>query len=586
MNLYNFFRDELLKALPSLFPNFAIDPSLQDRMTMDPPKDVLHGDLSTNAALILSKSFAMPAPVLAECVQSFFANHPLVLKAEIAGPGFVNITLTPLFWHEQIRFILNAEQSYGESKLGQGKTINLEYASVNPTGPLHIGHCRVTIVADILGNILKKAGYTVIREYYINDSGGQARVLAQSVYQRYLEILKQPSSGPLGYVGAYLIPVAQALVERDGSKWVGMEESAWMDSIKDFAIDHMMQRIKHDLHLLGIYYDVFTSEKSLVLAGKVDEAFKKLYDQGLIYEGILEAPKGKTPEDWEPREQTLFRSSAFGDDTDRPLKKSDGSWTYFANDIAYHFDKFQRGASNLIDVLGADHGGYVKRITAALTALTQGKGHISVKLCQMVRFIDKGHVLKMSKRSGIFVTVQEALEKVGRDVMRFMMVTRKNDAPLDFDFDKVVEQTRDNPVFYVQYAHARCHSIQRHLKETFPQLDIGANTLAHCVHDTTFQDEDEIRLIQLLATWPRTIELAALAQEPHRIAFYLYDVSSGFHALWNKGRNQNELRFVLKEDALASQQRFALVEAVRIILASGLNVLGVQPVEEMRDDTE
>lgn len=582
-NLYKTFRDEIIKIIDALVQEKKLKAGLDtSKVTVDPPRESTHGDLATNVAMVLAKEANLSPRDLAQLVEEKLKNNSFVTHIEIAGPGFINFSLHHDFWAQEVRNILKSGINYGDSTLGKGHAINVEYASVNPTGPLHMGHSRVALVADVLANLLEKAGHPIQREYYVNDSGGQARILVLSVYQRYLEALGH-TIGPIdGYQGDYLIPVGQALAKKYGDQWVNKPEEQWYETFRAFSIDAMMTRIKSDLNDLGVFHDVFTSEHSIVKEGKVEAAFKALENLGLIYQGILEPPKGKTPDDWEPREQTLFRAAQFGDDVDRPLKKSDGSWTYFANDIAYHFDKFNRGSLTLIDVLGADHGGYVKRLSAAVTAITEGKGQAIVKLCQMVRFIDQGQVLKMSKRAGVFVTVQEAIQKVGRDAIRFIMLTRKNDAPLDFDFDKVIEQTKDNPVFYVQYAHARCHSVKRHFLGTFPHVDLTPETLASLDLKSQFQDPGELSLIKLMATWPRVIETAALTYEPHRVAFYLYDVASAFHSLWNKGRENEELRFILPNDVELSQKRYCLVYAVMLIIASGLKVLGVQPLEEMR----
>lgn len=584
MNIYTFFQNELIQILKSLGKQQGWSENIDyTKITVDPPRDESHGDLATNAAMVLAKEVMLTPPALAKLIQEALKGHPHIHTTEMAGPGFINIKLHRVFWHNQLKNILALNHAYGTAQQPTGIAVNVEYASVNPTGPLHIGHCRVAIVADVLANILEKMGHTVTREYYVNDSGGQARELTYSLYKRYLELLGLPFEELGAYQGTYLIPVAQELIDRDGDRWAHVEAFEWYEPVRAFAMERMMARIKKDLASLGIHHDIFSSEHALIQTGKVDQAFETMEKLDLIYQGTLEPPKGqKPPEDWEPREQTLFRSSAYGDDMDRALKKSDGSWTYFANDIAYHFDKFNRGSSILIDVLGADHVGYVSRITAGVKAITNNKAKAVVKLCQMVRFIDGGQVLKMSKRAGVFVTVDEALDKVGRDVMRFIMLTRKNDAPLDFDFDKVIEQTKDNPVFYVQYAHARCHSIRKHLTATFPELDLTPERLSTLDLDAYFRDEDEKSLIKYLVLWPRTLEMSAIHYEPHRVAFYLNDLAARFHSLWNKGRDHDELRFVDPENAILSHHRFALVEAVRIVLAAGLSVMGVKPLEELR----
>lgn len=584
MNIYTFFQNELIQILKALSVGQRWPEELDfSKITVDPPRDESHGDLATNAAMVLAKGIGLSPQALATVIRDAIRKHPDVQDTEVAGPGFINITLKSSFWQAQFKTLLKLNHRYGAAGQPKGIAVNVEYASVNPTGPLHIGHCRVAIVADVLANVLEKVGYTVTREYYVNDSGGQARELTYSLYKRYLELLGLPFESLGAYQGAYLIPVAEELIEQDGDRWAHVDEDEWYEPLRAFAMDRMMARIKKDLSSLGIHHDIFSSEDALIKAGKVDAAFATMQQLGLIYQGTLEPPKGQQPpEDWEPREQTLFRSTAFGDDMDRAMKKSDGSWTYFANDIAYHFDKFKRGSSILIDVLGADHVGYVSRITAGVRAITDRQADAVIKLCQMVRFIDGGQVLKMSKRAGVFVTVDQALEKVGKDVMRFIMLTRKNDAPLDFDFDKVVEQTKDNPVFYVQYAHARCHSIRKHIKSSFPDLDLSPEALSALDFSQHFEDEDEKSLIKFLALFPRILDMSALHFEPHRVAFYLNDLAARFHSLWNKGRDNDELRFVMPDNPTASHHRYALVDAVRIVLATGLDVMGVAPLEEMR----
>ncbi len=584
MNIYTFFQNELVQILKALGAEHDWPQNLDlSKVTVDPPRDESHGDLATNAAMVLAKNLAMQPQALATLIRDALLNHSMIRDAEVAGPGFINMTLEASFWQTQFKTLLKLNHLYGTADQPKGIAVNVEYASVNPTGPLHIGHCRVAIVADVLANILEKVGYAVTREYYVNDSGGQARELTHSLYKRYLELLGLPFESLGAYQGIYLIPVAQELIDRDGDRWAHVDESEWYEPLREFAVSRMMSRIKKDLASLGIHHDIFSSEDALIKAGKVDEAFSTMQQLGLIYQGTLEPPKGQQlPEDWEPREQTLFRSTSFGDDMDRAMKKSDGSWTYFANDLAYHFDKFKRGSSILIDVLGADHVGYVSRITAGVRAITARQADAVVKLCQMVRFIDGGQVLKMSKRAGVFVTVDQALEKVGKDAMRFIMLTRKNDAPLDFDFDKVIEQTKDNPVFYVQYAHARCHSIRKHLKNSFPDLDLSPETLSTLDFSHHFEDDDEKSLIKFLALFPRVLDMSAIHYEPHRVAFYLNDLAARFHSLWNKGRDNDELRFIIPDNSTASYHRYALVDAVRIVLSTGLHIMGVTPLEEMR----
>jgi arginyl-tRNA synthetase len=550
---------------------------------VEPPREAGHGDLATNAAMILAKPAGAQPKALAEKMAKRLALHPDVTGAEVAGPGFINIKLKDDIWRAELAGVLMAGPAYGDSDLGAGKPVNVEYVSVNPTGPLHVGHARGSVYGDALANLLAKAGFTVTREYYINDAGAQVDALARSVHLRYREALGE-AVGPMPeglYPGEYLKPVGEALAKRDGKKFLGKPESDWLAPLRLHAVDAMMALIRGDLAALGVRHEVFTSEFSLVEAGAVDAALKSLTDRGLIYTGTLEPPKGKKIEDWEPRPQLLFRATQFGDDTDRPLKKSDGSWTYFASDIAYHFDKVRRGFADMIDVWGADHGGYVRRLQAAVKAITEGKGALDIKLCQLVKLMDKGEPVKMSKRAGTFVTLRDLVDEVGKDVVRFVMLTRKNDAPLDFDLAAVKEQSRDNPVWYVQYAHARAHSVLRNAAVEFPGIDISPATLARGPLDR-LTDAGELALIRLLAGWPRLIEAAAEAHEPHRLAFYLYDVAAAFHGLWTRGRDEGAIRFLVREDRDLTTARLALVSGVAAVVASGLGVFGVEPMKEMR----
>ncbi len=520
---------------------------------------------------------------IAQFLAAALGKAPEVAAAEIAGPGFVNLRLEDGFWRDRLKEIIREGTAYGASELGAGGKVNVEYVSTNPTGPLHIGHCRGAVYGDALAALLEKTGFDVTREYYINDAGAQVDALARSAHLRYREALGEDIGEiPDGlYPGEYLAPVGRALAERDGARWLEAPESEWLPIVRDFAVEAMMARIKDDLKALGIEQEVFFSERSLARDGRVDDALKLLEDKGYLYTGVLEAPKGRLPEDWEPRPQTLFRATLFGDDVDRPLRKSDGGWTYFAGDVAYHLDKFERGFTTMIDVWGADHGGYVKRMKAAVAALTERQGELDVKLCRLVNLLEDGVPVKMSKRAGSFVALREVVEEVGKDVVRFIMLTRKNDAPLDFDFARVSEQSKDNPVFYVQYAHARARSVLRRAAGEIPDLgttpaalaeaDLGRLTLA-----------DEIALIKTLAGWPRLVETAAQAHEPHRVAFYLYDLAAEFHALWNRGNEDPDLRFIVPEDSALSAARLALVTGVATVVASGLELFGVEPVEEMR----
>ena len=585
MNIFKAFENDIRKLLDELAAEGQIPAGLDTgRLTVEPPREAAHGDLSTNAAMILAKPAGKPPRALAELLVAKLKARSDVASVEIAGPGFVNLRLSADVWRDRIRDVLNAGTAYGQSDLGADEPVNVEYVSANPTGPLHAAHGRGAVFGDALAALLEKAGHKVTREYYINDAGAQVDVLGRSTFLRYREALGEDIGAiPAGlYPGEYLKEVGQALAERDGNKWVGADESEWLPACRDFAIAKIMEWIKEDLGVLGVRMDVYSSERALVKAGAVDTALKALEDRGLIYVGVLEPPKGKKPDDWEPRPQTLFKSTDFGDDVDRPLKKSDGSFTYFSNDIAYHYDKYRRGFANLIDVWGADHGGYVKRMQAATTAITEGKAALDVKLCQLVHLMKNGEPVKMSKRAGTFVTLRDVIEEVGKDVVRFIMLTRRNDQTLEFDFAKVVEQSKDNPVFYVQYAHARCRSVLRHAAAAMPGADLSPAALAGRANLARLDAEEEMDLAKRMATWPRLVESAAEAHEPHRVAFYLYDLASDFHALWNKGRDDASLRFLIDGDEEVTVARLALVSAVATVIASGLAVMGVEPVEEMR----
>jgi arginyl-tRNA synthetase len=590
MNLFNAFAKDLRVILDNLAPAGALPTGLDTaKVTVEPPREAAHGDLSTNAALVLAKQAGRKPRDIAELLVEPLRAHPDVVQVDIAGPGFVNLRLSDDSWRRRIADILNAGIAYGASTIGEGVAVNVEYVSANPTGPLHAAHARGAVVGDALASLLEKAGHRVIREYYINDAGAQVEVLGRSTYLRYREALGENIGEipPGFYPGDYLREIGAALAERDGPKWLARPEAEWLPAMRDFAIDRIMDGIKEDLAALGVRSQVFSSERALVAAGAVDKAYQALEEQGLIYVGVLEPPKGKKPEDWEPRPQTLFRATQFGDDVDRPLRKSDGSWTYFANDIAYHLDKFRGndlrpGAPILIDILGADHGGYVKRMQAAVTAITAGKGALDVKICQLVHLLQNGEPVKMSKRAGTFVMLRDVIDQVGKDVVRFIMLTRRNDQTLEFDFAKVTEQSKDNPVFYVQYAHARCHSVLRHAADADPSRDLSGPALAMAAPLDRLTEPGELDLIKLMASWPRIVESAAQAHEPHRIAFFLYDVAGAFHALWNKGKDDATLRFLLEADPELTLARLALVRAVATVIASGLDVMGVEPVEELR----
>src|SRR5438270_3471052 len=546
-NIFGDFRRVLLSALDDLVAEGALPAGLDvARVAVEPPRDPAHGDLATNAAMVLAGQVKQNPMVLAEKIAAALQGRELVtgdyrgsgFSVDAVKPGFLNIRLDPAVWHAQLRAMLQAGTAYGDSTIGGGELVNVEFVSANPTGPMHVGHGRGAVVGDALAALLAKAGFAVHREYYVNEAGAQVDALARSVYYRYREAIEaEPESSllhssmtlqssrtePEGfYPGEYLKETGRKLFERDGERWLDKPETVWLAPVREFAVAQMMRLIRADLAALGVDFDEFVSERELVASGAVEAALKTLTERGLIYEGVLEPPKGKVPEDWEPRPQTLFRATEFGDEVDRPLKKSDGSWTYFAGDIAYHHDKFSRGFANLIDVWGADHGGYVKRMQAAVKAISDGKAALDVKLCQLVHLFDKGEPVRMSKRAGTFVTLREVVDEVGKDVFRFIMLTRKNDQTLEFDFAKVTEQSKDNPVFYVQYAHARAASVMRHAAEQIPAARLQDEALAEAAL-ARLDDPLELALIRLLASWPRIVESAAEAHEPHRIAFFLQE---------------------------------------------------------------
>lgn len=583
MNIFQEYRNHIVDILAHMSQTGDLPAGTDfSRVTVEPPRDATHGDMSTNAAMVLAKPAGKNPRQLGEAIADKIKALNGVTDVNVAGPGFVNFRLDPSAWLATIGNVLASGVDFGNSGIGQNKKVNIEYVSANPTGPLTVGHARGAVVGDALASLMKKAGYDVTREYYINDAGNQVNILGRSVYLRYREALGENIGDipPGFYPGEYLKDVGQMLAKRDGDKWLGKDEAEWHPVCKAAALEMMLAEIKFDLNDMGIHHDVFSSEQAVIDAGAVEKAYKVLEDQGLIYTGVLEPPKGKKPDDWEERPQTLFRATQFGDDTDRPLKKSDGSWTYFANDIAYHWDKYNRGSTHLIDILGADHGGYVKRIRAAVKAVSGGTADVDVKLCQIVHTFDNGEPVRMSKRAGTFVTLRDMLDKVGKDVIRFIMLTRSSDQTLEFDFAKVVEQSKDNPVFYVQYAHARCHSVLRNAKEMFAGLDIAAAALTGA-NVARLNSEDELKLVRLMAAWPRHVEQAAEAAEPHRITFYLQELAAEFHAFWNKGRDDNSLRFLHENDKELSMARLALVRSVATVIASGLNVMGVTPLEEL-----
>jgi arginyl-tRNA synthetase len=555
------------------------------RIVVEPPRDPAHGDLATNAAMVLSKAMGMNPRALAEAITGPLGEDPDVESVSVAGPGFINIRLAGGYWRRFLGDLIARAEDFGRSTVGAGRKANVEYVSANPTGPMHVGHCRGAVVGDALANLMAFAGYEVVKEYYINDAGAQIDVLARSVFLRYREALGEKIGDiPEGlYPGDYLVPVGAALKAEFGSKLRGMTEAEWMPVIKDRAIDAMMAMIREDLAALNIHHDVFFSERGLHAGngGPIMSAINDLTYKGFVYRGKLPPPKGQVAEDWEDREQTLFRSTEVGDDIDRPLMKSDGSFTYFAADVAYFKDKFDRGFSDMIYVLGADHGGYVKRLEAVARAISGGKANLTVLLCQLVKLYKNGEPYKMSKRAGTFVTLRDVVEEVGPDAVRFMMIYRKNSEPLDFDFAKVTETSKDNPVFYVQYAHARCRTVFRRALEAFPDLDTSDAMLAvKAVERIT--DPGELQLVAKLAEFPRLIESAAAAMEPHRIAYYLYDLANALHSHYDKGNKNPELRFVKDNDRELTMARLGLVRAVAAVLKSGLSITGTSAPEEMR----
>jgi arginyl-tRNA synthetase len=586
MNLFADFEQRVRTKLAEVadLEQAGVGSDVLERITAEPPRDAAHGDVATNAALVLAKPLNVKPRDLAIRLAARLEADPDVDSVEVAGPGFINLRLSDRYWAGQLSEILRVGTAFGRSDAGAGEKINVEYVSANPTGPMHVGHCRGAVVGDTIANLLDATGHAVTREYYINDAGAQVDQLARSAYLRYREALGENIGEiPKGlYPGDYLKPVGEALKAEFGESLLGKPESEWLPIVRDRAIDAMLAMIRDDLAMLGIEHDVFSSERALTSGGRdrVAEAIAALEARGLVYRGKLPPPKGQLPDDWEDREQTLFRSTEFGDDVDRPLLKSDGSYTYFASDIAYHYDKYLRGFRKMIDVLGADHGGYVKRMKAAVTAMSGGEASLEVQLCQLVRLFRGGEPVVMSKRSGDLVTLREVVDEVGRGAVRFMMLFRKADAPLDFDFKAVTEQSKDNPVFYVQYAHARTASVRRQAREEVPGIDLDPAALAESDF-LLLTDEGERALVRLMADWPRQVESAARSREPHRVAFYLYDLASAFHAHWNRGKDLPQLRFIRPEQVELSRARLALVTALGLVLRSGLEVLGVEAPEEM-----
>ncbi len=597
-NLYVFFYHYVIKALRKIVPDLPED--VIKRIELTPTRGVSHGDIATNAALITAKFAKRRPQELAKDLAENLRSVPGIEKAEPAGPGFVNLKLVPLVFQNLVSVILQIKEAFGDSQIGNNVKTNIEYVSANPTGPMHVGHCRGAVVGDVLANLMIKAGFDVTKEYYINDAGNQVVALTWAAYWRYLQVIEGECSVadfekrfktniPTGlqYQGDYLVPVGQDLAQRYGKDLlIGTEQKpfpSWFDKVKVCVLAHMMQNIREDLQALGVEQKKFISERAILESGMVEKAIHILEEKGLVYTGTLEPPKGKTPDDWVVRPQILFKSTSFGDDIDRPLRKSDGSATYFANDIGYHYDKMQRRYKILLDIWGADHGGYVSRMSAAVKALSPVKDPVDfeVTLCQIVRVVRNGEVVRMSKRAGTFVTLRDLIDEVGKDAVRFTMLTRKADAQMNFDLEQVVAQTRDNPVFYVQYAHARCRSVLRSAEEFFGKEQLSSAALAK-VDLSDLRNEAELTMMRRLAQWPRTVENAALVREPHRIAYYLMEVAADFHALWNAGRDDATLRFIQKENVQGTLSRIALVEAIACVIRSAMQVLGIEPVEEMR----
>lgn len=581
MNLFANVHELVLESLASLQSSRALPADLDFKnVTVEAPRDSSHGDMSTNAAMILAKQAKMRPREIADLLLKKLVSNTQIEHIEVAGPGFLNLTLSKSIWLEAIPQIVKLNKEFGRSSIGKEKRVNVEFVSANPTGPIHVGHTRGAVFGDALANLLDFAGYNVTREYYINDGGAQIDALARSVYLRYLEangISVEFIEGT--YPGEYLIPVGESLKEGFGDVFVEADEAEWLPKFRAHAVRSMMELIESDLLSLGIKMDVFYSEKSLYGTGRIETALEELSAKGLIYEGYLDPPKGKLPEDWEPRKQTLFRSSEYGDDVDRPIKKSDGQWTYFAPDIAYHYDKISRKFDHLINIFGADHGGYVKRMKAAVRALSNDEITLDIKLTQLVRLYKNGEPFKMSKRAGNFISLRDLVEQVGSDVTRFVMLTRKNDAPLDFDFDKVLEQSRDNPVFYVQYAYARINSVLK--KARVANINVCDGSLISADMQGV-EHESEVYIIKKVCEWPRLVELAAKHNEPHRVAFYLYELASEFHAFWSKGKDTPSLRFIHEDNVMRSLSKLAVARSVAIVISNGLGILGVQPMDEMR----
>ncbi len=584
MSIYQTTRNLLEKTLAKVAAEQGWQlPSPLPAITIEAPRDPKHGDIATNIAMTLAKAVGKPPRAIADILAAALKTDAAYSGVEVAGPGFINLRLSPKIWQQQLQHILQSGTHYGDSQMGKGEKVLIEYVSANPTGPMHAGHVRGAVFGDALASLLDKVGFKVTREYYFNDAGTQVDVLARTVYLRYREALgEQIGEIPAGlYPGEYLKPVAEKLVKRDGEKWIGQSEAEWLPAIREFAVAEMMQGIRDDLALIGIKHEVFSNEREYIANGTLEKVFQFLQNKGLIYQGTLPPPRGKEMEDWEPHELTLFRSSQFGDNSDRPLKKRDGTWAYIMPDLAYHYDKIQRGFNYMINVLGADHGGYLERMRPAIAAFSDGKAKLDALFCQMVKVFNNGELVKLSKRSGNIITLREMVEEVGADSVRFTILTRSADSQFEFDFAKVKEQSRENPVFYVQYAHARCYSVLRHGQEMFPNAKLEAADLSK-VDLSQLTSADDMALIKFMCDWPKLVESAAEAREPHRISFYLYDLAGHLHSFWNKGKDDATLRFLIEGNEALTMARLALVRAVTVVIASGLAVLGVTPVKEMR----
>jgi arginyl-tRNA synthetase len=580
MDVFALFSARIATAMQSLFPDAGAD--LIARIVVEPPRDAAHGDLSTNAAMLVAKPLGKNPREIASALVEHFKSDSEITSVEIAGPGFINFRLANPIWHQVLRAITEQGANYGRSTLGGGEAVNIEYVSANPTGPMHVGHTRGAVFGDTLAELMSYSGFEVTREYYINDAGSQIDTLARSTFLRYREALGETIEIPSGfYPGDYLIPVGQALKAEFGDSLLSMPENEVTAIVKERVLAAMLELIKSDLAKLNIHHDVFFSERTLHgQGGDIDTTLAWLRDKGMVYEGRLEPPKGKTPDEWEDREQTLFRATEWGDDVDRPLIKSDGSYTYFAADIAYHRNKYLRGFKHMINVLGADHSGYVKRLQAATKAVSLNEADMDVRICQLVRLLKNGEPFKMSKRSGDLVTLADVVEEVGADATRFMLMYRRNDAAMDFDFALVKEQTKDNPVFYVQYAHARTYSVFKTALRDLPDMDVSPEALK-AADISLLQSPAELDLVRVLAAWPRTVTAAAIAHEPHRIAFYVHELAAAFHGFWAKGKDDPSLRFVNADDPKLTLARLALVDAVRQVIVNGLGILGVSAPEEL-----